>query len=225
MIRSQLSTPVLILLTTVSILCDPGLSQSTVAYQIDEGVVGNQPYDGALGLDFVVEKRLEVIELGAFDSGSDGFFSQLRWSFGHAMMLAPRTRSATTSGAKSWRRSNSMKGRLASSKAAAAFFRSDFRVLLTPGAYTIVGWGYGADEQNYNLGGRFGEDEGLFTSGLDFISFVGTSRFGAAAANGEFPTSVDSGPENRYGAGTFKFTTADDADEMEFPISLRNSWD
>ena len=110
-----------------------------------------------------------------------------------------------------------MKGRLASSKAAAAFFRSDFRVLLTPGAYTIVGWGYGADEQNYNLGGRFGEDEGLFTSGLDFISFVGTSRFGAAAANGEFPTSVDSGPENRYGAGTFKFTTADDADGDGIP--------
>ena len=91
------------------------------------------------------------------------------------------------------------------------FLPLDEAVSLAPGAYTIVGWGYGAEEQNYNVGGRDAAAEGLTITEAQSITFVGGSRFGDPANNGQWPTSPDGGPENRYGAGNFKFTRGGDS--------------
>ena len=42
------------------------------AYQIKNGIVGNQEFGGALGMDFIVNSEITVNKLGAFDSGSNG---------------------------------------------------------------------------------------------------------------------------------------------------------
>jgi hypothetical protein len=194
-----------------------------IVYQIDEGVIGNQAFGGALGMDFIVEKPLQVIELGAFDSGSDGFTLPI------TVELWSRDDGETPDdigddmGGEILASLEFEEGETGKLEGGSRFLPLEIPVVLTPGAYTIVGWGYGGGEENYNLGGRFGEDEGLFLSALDFITFIGTSRFGDPAANGEFPTTVDAGPENQYGAGTFKYTTSDDTDGDGIPDLVEDS--
>ena len=66
------------LILILSALCRIGIpvaeAQSTehTAYQIKNGIVGNQEFGGALGMDFIVNSEITVNKLGAFDSGSDG---------------------------------------------------------------------------------------------------------------------------------------------------------
>ena len=43
-----------------------------LAYMIVQGTAGNQNYTGALGMDFIVEEPIRILELGAFDSGANG---------------------------------------------------------------------------------------------------------------------------------------------------------
>ena len=68
---------------------------------------------------------------------------------------------------------------------------------------TIEADGYGPIERNGNMG------EGVLPlstdGGTGAISFVDGGRFGAA---GSFPTSLDSGPANRYAAGTFVYSAS-----------------
>lgn len=75
-------------------------------------------------------------------------------------------------------------------------------LLLGPGQYTIVGYGYNSNDQN----GNKGFSGSWFTNdGGGLLSFVGGGRF----QNGGQGTSIgsvgDGGPEDRYAAGTFEF--------------------
>jgi hypothetical protein len=65
---------------------------------------------------------------------------------------------------------------------------------------SIVAWGYNAEEQMYNTFGTPNPDLKTFEGGS--IVFVGRSRYGTS---GQFPTTVDGGPVNRFAAGTFAF--------------------
>lgn len=211
------SVLLIFLLAAFGHCANPAWCQSLVAYQIEEGVFGNQEFGGALGMDFVVEKPIQVIELGAFDSDSDGFFLPITvelWSRDDAETPDDFADDSGIDILASLEFTEDAPGEL---DGGSRFLALELPVVLTPGSYTIVGWGYGSGEPNYNLGGRFGEDEGLFMSDFDFITFVGTSRFGDPGANGSFPTSVDGGPENRYGAGTFRYTLSDDSDGDGIP--------
>ena len=69
---------------------------------------------------------------------------------------------------------------------------------------SIVTYGYGAAEQNGNAA-NFSKGDG----GAGLISFVGSSRFGAA---GSYPATPDGGPAIRYGAGSFQFRGLHDLD-------------
>ena len=77
-------------------------------------------------------------------------------------------------------------------------------IVLAPGDYTIVGWGYGAGEQNGN-DGNVGNWPTTVNDGGGQIEFVGGSRFGDPGVAGTFPASVDGGPGVRYGAGNFGY--------------------
>jgi len=174
-------------------------------------VAGNQAFEGALGMDFVVNLPIQVFELGAFDSNSDGLARPITvelWSRDDGgtpdifdddaggeilAMLEFEDEEGTLEGGT-------------------RFLSLDAPIVLQPGPYTIVGWGYGAEEQNYNVGGRDAAAEGLTITDSPFITFVGGSRFGDPANNGQWPTSLDGGPENRYGSGNFKFGSTGDSD-------------
>jgi hypothetical protein len=78
---------------------------------------------------------------------------------------------------------------------------------LAPGSYTIVAYGYGANERNGNLGAAPPAEPWETQSGGGALGFVGLGRPGPA---GTFPTVTDTGPANRYAAGTFKFASPDD---------------
>lgn len=172
----------------------------TIAYVVPANTSGNQDYGGSLGHDFVVEQAVEVLELGVFDSDSDGLNLDIT--------------------AELWRRNDGgtpddTTDDGAGERLALLVFTADdagvlengsrFKPLpaplrLEPGAYTMVAHGYGAEENNGNQGSV---DLNTSTdSGDGALRFVGGARYGDAGA---WPVSNDGGPADRYAAGTFKF--------------------
>ncbi|NIP94026.1 MAG: hypothetical protein GWO24_11455, partial [Akkermansiaceae bacterium] len=185
----------------------PSAHSQIIAYQIDEGTVGNQDFGGALGMDFIVNGSITVQELGVFDSGSDGL----------SRAITVELWSRDDGGTPDVFNDDSGDTILAFStfgvgEEGTLVGGSRFKPLAAPlelaeGTYTILAHGYGPGERNVNQGGA--PNAGLSTADTEFITFVGGSRFGDPAANGQFPNRPDGGPANRYGSGTFSFTTED----------------
>jgi hypothetical protein len=179
--------------TGVGFEADPVGQGRVVAYGNRAGANGTQDYGGSLGHDFVVHSPIMVTRLGVFDSGADGLalplVSQI-WSRSGNSGTKLAELPFTTASPGTLVGSNRMKD-LATP------------LLLGPGNYTAVGYGYGAAERNGNegTGGPFAAHKLLDTGG-GAISFVGTGRYGTA---GQFPATADGGPANRYSAGTFEF--------------------
>ncbi|MEZ5329587.1 MAG: LamG-like jellyroll fold domain-containing protein [Verrucomicrobiales bacterium] len=180
---------------------------------VEEEIAGNQAFGGALGMDFVVNLPIQVFELGAFDSESDGLGSPITVELWSRVDGGTPDDFADDTGGEILA-SLQLEGEEGTLEGGTRFLTLDEPLVLDPGAYTIVAWGYGEDEMNYNIGQGIGtaEEQGLTITESSFISFVGGSRFGDPAANGEFPASPDTGPENRYGAGNFKFGSTGDTD-------------
>jgi hypothetical protein len=173
---------------------ETGIGQNTaIAYGNNAGNLGTQDYGGSLGLDFYVRAPIYVTQLGVFDSGSDGL--------------------ALTLTSQLWQRtgdSGTLLTQLSFTPASPGTLVGGDRfkplatpLLLQPGDYTIVAYGYGVGELNGNEG-TGGPENSLKTmnDGSGAIEFVGSGRYGVA---GSFPSSPDGGPVNRYSAGTFEF--------------------
>jgi hypothetical protein len=178
-----------------------------VAYRVHTDTVGGQEYDGAMGMDFVTRRPVIVTELGCFDDRGNGL-----------------TRTITT---QLWRRdergspTDFADDRGRELLASATFTPADPGVLLegsrfktlampitlAPGAHTIVAFGYGPGEPNGNTGVETPAQLWETQSGDGAIEFVGSSRYGSRNA---FPATADTGPANRYAAGTFKFAAPGD---------------
>ena len=179
---------------------------------IVEEVEGNQAFGGALGMDFVVNLPIQVLELGAFDSGSDGLGRLITvelWSRNDGETpddFADDTGGEILASLEFEDDDGTLEG-------GTRFMTLEEPIVLDPGAYTIVGWGYGEEEQNFNVGAGDAAAEGLTITESTFITFVGGSRFGDDGAGGEFPSTPDAGPVNRYGAGNFKFGSTGDTDK------------
>ena len=216
----KLFVPILILYALCRIGITVAEAQATehTAYQIKNGIVGNQEFGGALGMDFIVNNEITVNKLGAFDSGSNGI----------SMPVIVQLWSRNDGGTPNNPNDDTGKELMVSATFApgddghavkgSRFKDLDSPVVLSNGAYTIVAYGYGSNEPNYNLGGSQGEPRGLTTVDVKEITFVGSSRYGSLAENGLFPDTPDNGPVNRYGAGTFTFLVNDgdnDGDGMQ----------
>ena len=172
----------------------------TTAYIVDANTVGNQAFGGSLGHDFIVEKPIELLELGVFDDGSDGLNLEI------TAELWTRDDGGTPDSVD-----DDSEGELIASltfstddpgilEGGSRFKALTSPIELTPGAYTMVAYGYGDGESNGNQGSV---DLGLTTDDGDLsLRFVGGGRFGDA---GFWPATGDGGPVNRYAAGTFKF--------------------
>ncbi len=179
-------------------------AQALTAYSAAEGTVGNQAFGGSLGMDFDVTSPITVNELGAFDSGGDG----LNLEIGVALM---RRSDAAVLATLNLIGSDD---RLAGGHRMKAL---DQPLVLPPGGYSIVAWGYGGAEQNGNGIAGFSTD-----GGGGAIQFVGGSRWDAAA--GVLPANVDGGPVNRYGAGSFSYSTSDQIINASVENDGTNSW-
>ena len=210
MFRMKFAHYVFVLLIGWSFFCRDGHSQSVVAYQIEEGVIGNQDFEGPLGMDFIVNSTITVDSLGAFDSESDGFNLPITVELWSRDDLDTPDDLVDDDGLEILASAEFEEGETGTAIGGSRFLTLAEPVVLEPGPYTIVGVGYGAGESNYNVGGRDAELEGLTVFDTELITFVGGSRFGDAGIGPEaFPLSVDGGPVNRYGAGTFTFVLED----------------
>jgi len=158
---------------------------------------GNQNYTGGLRMDFDLSRSITVTSLGAFDSAQDGFVGSITVDLyrrsGTPAILASQTFTGTL-------------GTLIDG--------SRFLTLLTPLILpsgfqgSIVAHGYSASDLNGNVGCNSGAcgvnsvDANPTTNSLgSAITFVGGSYYSGATG---LPPTADTGPANRYEAGTFE---------------------
>ncbi|MBE7502579.1 MAG: lamin tail domain-containing protein [Verrucomicrobiales bacterium] len=180
-----------------------------IAYRVAAGTSGTQNYGGSLGMDFVVAQPIVVTQLGVFDDRADGLRATLT-----AQLWRRDERGTPTSFGDD--RGAAMLAELTFTPAAPGTLEAGSRfkplaqpVALAPGSYTIVAYGYNDAERNGNAGTGSAVDALTTDDGAGALRFVGFSRYGAAGA---FPATVDTGPEDRYAAGTFTFVLGSDPD-------------
>jgi len=169
-----------------------------LAYKIEQGTIGNQNYTGALGLDFIVEETIRVLELGAFDSGADGLKRPITVSMWSRDDMETPDEVNDDLGLEVLAQIEFGPGNEGDLRDAHRTIALEDELVLEPGAYTIVASGYGAGEPNGNVG-----TPGMSLTEDPIITFVGGGRYGNDAT--AYPGVPDGGPENRYAAGTFAF--------------------
>ncbi|MFN0128233.1 MAG: hypothetical protein ACKV19_16280 [Verrucomicrobiales bacterium] len=167
----------------------PAGRSSGIAYLVPASTVGNQPFGGALGMHFEVDRPVFITRLGVFDSGSDGLFLPISARLYNRDTLQVVASLAFEPGDEGELIDGSRFKDLATPLALPAGFRG-----------TIVAGGYGAEEQNGNTGSV---DLGLTTFDGGCLRFVGPANYGLDGAG--YSDIVDGGPANRYAAGTFAF--------------------
>lgn len=155
-------------------------------------LIGNQSFDGVLGMDFDVLTPITVTKLGAFDSGQDGFAGTI------VVGIFDRNTEALVG------TSASMTGTSAPLDGSSRFVDvPDF--FLPAGSYSVVAVGFSSSDRNGNV--LFGGASPTVDTGGGAIGFVGTSRWGLSTTL-SFPANPDLGPSNQYDAGTLQFTSA-----------------
>jgi hypothetical protein len=132
---------------------------------------GNQNFTGNLGNDFNVNSPIFVTQLGAFDSGQDGFVGTI--TVGLFRRLPGGNPNGDTAG--TLLASVSLTGTSGTLAGNYRFAALPTPLLLLPGFYDIDAVGFSASDRNGN------ENIAGFTvstdSGGGLISFVGTGRF------------------------------------------------
>ena len=151
---------------------------------------GNQSWTGPLGMDFDVLAPIWVTKLGAFDSLANGFSNDINvgiYDRSTGLLVASATLNTgnTTAGGTNNR----------------FFDIADF--MLAAGSYSIVADGYGDAEQNGNMAFGGAGPTANMCGGL--IAFTGAARYGNTDQGLMLPTIIDTGPSNRYDAGTFEY--------------------
>jgi hypothetical protein len=179
----------------------------TIAYQVPGGVVGNQ-LNGAnisFGMDFDVNSPITVDQIGVFDSSQDGLIAQITaaiYDRTSQSLVSPVVTFAAGAGAGS--------GTLVGGSR----FLSIAPLSLPAGFHgAIITYGYGNGISAEPDGNSFGAATGTpsfpwtVNSGGGLISFVGAGRYSNGEVAISYPLNIDSGPVNRYAAGTFAFAS------------------
>jgi hypothetical protein len=182
---------------------------AVIAYRVAGGTSGSQNYGGSLGMDFVVAQSVIVTQLGVFDDRADGLHATLTAQLWRRDERGTPTSFGDDRGAGMLAELKFAPGDPGTLEGGSRFKPLPQPLALTPGSYTIVAYGYNDTERNGNVGTGNGVDALTTDGGGGAIRFVGLSRYGAA---GVFPATVDTGPEDRYAAGTFQFVLSSDPD-------------
>jgi hypothetical protein len=186
----------------LAVACVPQAAASPIiAYDVPGQTVGNQVWTGSLGMDFNVVDPIVVEALGAFDSGQDGISGTVTVAIYDRQTQLPVTPLVSFT---------SNNGTLIGGSR----FQDITPVTLAPGQYSIVAWGYNDLEPDGNLGCNSingGSCLGnsiagsTLNDGGGLIQFTGLSHYSDGTG---YPGTPDSGPDNRYLAGTFEFENA-----------------
>lgn len=177
----------MILVMLLSAACEG----ATIAYKYPLAVGNQSVFNGSLGMDFNVNSTITITSLGVFDSGGDGLFRSLTAYVYDRTTQLPVASLVFATGST---------GTLVDG---ARFLPLVTALVLSAGFQgSIVAENYGEGEPNANYSWSFS----TLDDGGGAISFVGSSRFGAL---GLYPITIDAGPVNRYGAGTFQFDLGD----------------
>jgi hypothetical protein len=163
---------------------------AATAYLVPAGTVGAQAFTGSLGLDFDVNQPLLITRLGVFDSGSDGLSRALT-----VRIYDRATQAEVTSLTFAPGDTGSLEG-------GSRFLSLPVPLFLEAGFQgSAVAEGYGPGEENGN--GLFQPVTWTTDDSGGVLNFVGGGRF--SFVPGVFPTMPDSGPANKYAAGTFDY--------------------
>lgn len=153
---------------------------------------GNQAWPEALGMDFDVYTPITVTQLGAFDSGLDGFGADVAVGIFNRVSGVLVGNSALLSG---------VGNPLVGNQRFADVANFDLGI----GQYSIVAVGFGASNLNGNT--DFGGSGPTIDTAGGLIGFVGTARYNNSGNSSlALPSIIDGGPANRYDAGTFQYT-------------------
>ena len=128
------------------------VQESYIAYQNFLGSIGNQAFEGSLGMDLVVKDRIRITKLGVFDSEADGLRRTIRaelWLRDEAGSAYRFDDDAGIERIADMTFTPDDPGVLIESN---RFKALPAPIVLNPGAYTIVASGYGHDEPNGNEG-------------------------------------------------------------------------
>ena len=180
---------------TVLLTLSPSVASAEVWAYTDLPPTGSlQGYTGSLGMDFIVNSKISVTSLGAFNPfGTGSFHNDIRVGIfdlagnlqGSSVTFAANTTYNFVLGSYD-------------------VYQTISPILLNPGSYSVVALGYSPADPNGNLGNG-SSPPSLLNDGGGIISFTGGGRYGNASFT--LPGTIDSGPVNRYDAGTFEFTT------------------
>jgi hypothetical protein len=192
----------------INLACALGLAAyaGTIAYQSPAGLVGNQNFGGTLGMDFDVNcTAIAITQLGAFDSGQDGFKRTIN------VYIYDRDTQTAVYGPMSFTGED---GALVGGDR----FKPLDTPLILPGGFhgSVVAENYGAEEMLRNPGVGATVPPPM-DSGGGLISFVGSARYGTV--QGSYPGTPDTGPANRYHAGTFEFEAGPAPEILAPPLS------
>lgn len=171
----------------------PNPTRAGIAYVNPEFKEGNQGnFGGSLGMDFNVDRPVQITQLGVFDEYSDGLSLTL-----HAAIWDRKTTNELVNLEFTPEEPGDLVG--------GSRFKTLSTPLVLPAGFqgTIVAYGYGALERLFNTGNRPEDVAQLQTFDGASLTFVGLGRW--AATPGAFPDTADGGPANRYAAGTFYF--------------------
>ena len=168
--------------------------ENILAYGNLTGAPGTSSFSGSFGHDFDVNSIISITQLGVFDSGADGLSRKITaeiWSRSDNSGKKLTTMEFTSSDPGTLVDSNRFKP-------------LQTPVVLDPGSYSVVAYGYGFTERAGHEGfAGPGQAFKTLNDGGGLLSFVGTSRLGTST--GSFPTIVEAGNVNYYSAGTFQF--------------------
>ncbi|WP_156882891.1 hypothetical protein [Rhodovulum sp. P5] len=182
------------------------------AYEVQSVFDGNQAYGGILGMLFEVNETVTVLSLGAFDDDGDGIAGTLTtelWSRTGTVgdsILAAMTFTANDYGTlEGGSRFKDLVGPL----------------VLTPGSYAIVSYGYSATDENGNRSSPNWMGSLATNDGNGALSFVRGGRYGGTPGTG-IGTTYDPevlGHGDPYAAGTFTYEVGL-TPSVPLPVSL-----
>jgi hypothetical protein len=179
----------IVLLMFTSILTNAQCTSFSGATGTDN--VGSQPFTGRLGMRFTVNSPIIVSQLGAFDSGQDGFNSTISVAIVDASGSVVVPASGTPL---------SLIGVIGTYVGPFQMVGGFPSVTLAPGNYTVVAYGYGPTEMNGNS--NLGDALAITNDGGGLITHVDSPWDGTAAMGVPTGTHVIGG----FHAGNFSFT-------------------
>lgn len=161
-----------------------------------------QAWGGSLGMDFTVNAPISVDAVGVYNAAGNGM---VNGTLQVAIFNNDGSGSIVAGTAVTFTPGTYMQDLV--NDGPFDVYQAISAVILNPGNYTAVAVGFSSADPNGNTGFQGGVGAVEDSSGL--LTYTGSARFDADQTGLLiFPETTDTGPANRYDAGTFEFSSA-----------------